>query len=373
MGKLGDRLRLAAIAERLPDGVMIELTYRCNYRCPFCYVDHGAAPKELNLSDWLRILEEMREAGTTHVTLTGGEPLLYRDCLRVLRRAKELGFLTAFFSNGSLINLAVAEELIAIRPGIISFTVYGAEAGSYEAYTGRPGSFKCFLNAVEMLQSGGCEIELKWNATPELVGQMESLIALAESLKVKWRSNGVISPRRDGDCPARVSDEQLSSFYRAVIERSDTLEKNLVTAEELVTGIERGKAPDSLVCLAAVSNCRISPEGRVFPCVDINEPIGDLTQRPFGELWRDEARWERFLSWRLTDFPQCRDCRYAGICSNLCPGQFKEETGSYFTCAREICRNTRAYLQAMSEYMDDQVGSESNILGREREARAWTT
>jgi radical SAM protein with 4Fe4S-binding SPASM domain len=372
MPSLVEKLRQSAIKSHIPEGVTLELTYRCNYSCPFCYVDHDASRNELALSDWLRILEEMREAGTIHVTLTGGEPLLYRDCLIILRRAKELGFITTFFSNGSLIDSAIADELNAIKPGIISLTIYGADAESYESYTGCPGSFRRFLAAVEELKAGGCEMELKWNAaTPQLVEETASLIALAERLQVKWRANGVITPRRTGDCPERISDEALSYFYRTVI-KQDSLQDNLKTAEALAAGINKGKAPDTLVCLAAVSNCRINPEGRVFPCVDIDESLGDLRVETFGEVWGDQARWQRFRSWRFRDFPDCLKCRYAGICSNLCPGQFKAETGSYFTCAREVCRNTMTYLEAMKAYLKAEVGDDSNVLRQEREAKTWS-
>src|SRR4051812_14715995 len=84
---LGRRLRPSAeqvtrtgAPPEQPVGAKLELTYRCNLRCGFCYTDSPRKTVEgaLDLSDadWRRIADEVIDLGAIEVVLTGGEPLL---------------------------------------------------------------------------------------------------------------------------------------------------------------------------------------------------------------------------------------------------------------------------------------------------------
>ena len=65
----------------LPIAGNFELTARCNFNCPMCYVhmteeqvkENG---KELTAQQWLDIARAARDKGMIFVLLTGGEPLV---------------------------------------------------------------------------------------------------------------------------------------------------------------------------------------------------------------------------------------------------------------------------------------------------------
>ena len=40
-------------------------------------------------------------------------------------------------------------------------------------------------------------------------------------------------------------------------------------------------------CPCGVQYCRITPEGKVTPCPYMPEVAGDLTERTFGDIWKD--------------------------------------------------------------------------------------
>ena len=73
-----------AFAKGIPISGTFELTPRCNFNCKMCYVhlQPEEIPQngvELTAKEWLRIAEEAKEAGTTWVCVTGGEPLLHPE------------------------------------------------------------------------------------------------------------------------------------------------------------------------------------------------------------------------------------------------------------------------------------------------------
>lgn len=65
----------------------LSVTERCTLRCEYCRVDEGICPKaaELSTSEFIRITRACANLGITKVRLTGGEPLLRRDILEIIR------------------------------------------------------------------------------------------------------------------------------------------------------------------------------------------------------------------------------------------------------------------------------------------------
>lgn len=70
------RIVLEAQKRHIPLDVCLELTHRCNFRCQHCYIPDFTTPNLLTTQRILQLLEELREAGTLFLTLTGGEMFL---------------------------------------------------------------------------------------------------------------------------------------------------------------------------------------------------------------------------------------------------------------------------------------------------------
>src|SRR5687767_12664719 len=76
------------------------LTYRCNLACEHCYLDAGPKPlvgtenfadrSELGTEECFRVIDQIAAFAPECVTiLTGGEPLLRRDILEIVRRDRK--------------------------------------------------------------------------------------------------------------------------------------------------------------------------------------------------------------------------------------------------------------------------------------------
>ncbi len=69
----------------------ISITDRCNYRCVYCRTGtEGAQFAELPLADYLRMARVFVSLGITKIRLTGGEPLLRRDIVEMVRELSAL-------------------------------------------------------------------------------------------------------------------------------------------------------------------------------------------------------------------------------------------------------------------------------------------
>jgi len=71
---------------RIPHNAVLELTYRCNHTCKFCscpwYAPNSHYPKgkELNIAQWIHVIDRLYDMGVQYFSISGGECLL-KDCL----------------------------------------------------------------------------------------------------------------------------------------------------------------------------------------------------------------------------------------------------------------------------------------------------
>lgn len=74
--------------------VLLELTNRCNLRCPVCFASAGENPvKEPSLADIGRQFDMlMAHGGPFNIQLSGGEPTMRDDLPEILRLGREKGF-----------------------------------------------------------------------------------------------------------------------------------------------------------------------------------------------------------------------------------------------------------------------------------------
>lgn len=126
----GNRMNVRAMELRIPYSAMFETNYRCNLNCVHCYVnlpagDREAQAREMTLPEIERILQELAEAGTLLLAITGGEPLLRPDWWKIYLLAKRMGFLVILFTNATLVTPEVADRFVEFSPYSIEISLYG--------------------------------------------------------------------------------------------------------------------------------------------------------------------------------------------------------------------------------------------------------
>ncbi len=94
--------------------VLLEVTKRCNLRCPVCFAsasaDSNEDPNLDVIENWYRML--MQSGGPYNIQLSGGEPTLRDDLPEIISLGKELGF-TFFQVNTNGLRLASDASYVA--------------------------------------------------------------------------------------------------------------------------------------------------------------------------------------------------------------------------------------------------------------------
>ena len=143
----------------------LDLTNRCNMRCPICFANAGAAgyvcqPDYEQIVRQLQTLRDLRPTPCTAIQFTGGEPTVHPDFLRVVAKAREMGFShIQIATNGiTLANFEFARQ--AAQAGLhtlyLQFDGIGDEA--YQTTRAYPGIWKKKLACIENCRKLGLKI-----------------------------------------------------------------------------------------------------------------------------------------------------------------------------------------------------------------------
>jgi MoaA/NifB/PqqE/SkfB family radical SAM enzyme len=273
------RLKKVALERAQPISASLELTYRCNWRCVFCYNPRHHDRRGLTGAEWLAVLDGLRELGTLYVALTGGEPLTHPDFLAVARGARERAFALRILTNGALVTEALADEIAPLRPMAVEMSLHGATGETHDRATATPGSFSAMLKGADRLLARSVSVVLKTPLTHLNEAEMEGIRRIAEERGVTWRVDPVLTPRDDGDpgpLAYRASATAVERMFRAVRDLGQLPHE------------ERAKGGTN--CGLGRTTLAVDPEGNVFPCLQWRKaPLGNVRETPISRMWAGSA------------------------------------------------------------------------------------
>ena len=129
---------------RYPRHMTLELTAKCNFRCPYCYCvwhEHPALAKpELDEAGWRTVLDKCAADGVDDILFTGGEALLRRDLFGILGHARRVlpKARLSLFTNASRLDETLIKKFkrrrIHLATSLQGLATYGALTGTRRSY-----------------------------------------------------------------------------------------------------------------------------------------------------------------------------------------------------------------------------------------------
>ena len=180
------------------------LTQGCNLACRHCWLapkfdPSGSRYPVLPLELFEIAIGEAKPLGLTGVKLTGGEPLLHPEIVKLLAivRREELRLLLE--TNGVLCTPALAAEIAQLGKAFVSVSLDGADGATHEWVRGVPGSFEQALAGVRNLVAAGIRPQIIMSLMRANAGQAEAMVRLAQSLGAASVKFNVIQPTGRGE------------------------------------------------------------------------------------------------------------------------------------------------------------------------------
>lgn len=270
-----------ALAAARPLSVHLELTYRCNWRCVFCYNPRHSDRRALSVGEWCEVFDDLRELGTLTITFTGGEPLARSDFFEIAAAARERRFAIRIFTNAALIDESMASRIVELRPTSVEVSIHGATADVHDRATARPGSFDDALRGIDCLRAAGIRPVVKMPLTSMNEHQIEDVLALASARDLELHVDPHLTPRDDGDQSPLAYAPSADAIRRVY-----TLIRDAIPHEERTRGGSN--------CGVGRITMAIDPEGNVFPCIQWrHRALGNVRETRLRDLWlSSDARRE---------------------------------------------------------------------------------
>jgi len=153
--------RLTDSYGRVIHDLRVSVTDRCNYKCVYCRTgEMGAQYPELQIDEYLRLIRLFVGLGVSKVRLTGGEPLLRRGLVDMVKELSTWRTVAgepldlALTTNGHLL-AELAAPLKAAGLNRVTVSMDAVDAATFEKITRIPGSFETVLNGVRAARAAG--------------------------------------------------------------------------------------------------------------------------------------------------------------------------------------------------------------------------
>ena len=198
--------------EGRPFLVFWEITRSCALACKHCRAEAQPHrhPDELNREEASRLIQQLAELKPPMLILTGGDPLMRRDCLDLVREASAAG-LHVGLSPSATERLLHANfgEIKAAGVDRISLSLDGASRETHDAFRGIPGTFTRTIAAVHRAHAAGLRVQINTTLTRGNLREYEAFKQLMFELKPAMWSVFLLVPtgRAGTEAPDDVGHE----------------------------------------------------------------------------------------------------------------------------------------------------------------------
>jgi radical SAM protein with 4Fe4S-binding SPASM domain len=337
-----------------PYVVSWNLTYRCNLACEHCYLDAGGTPQvgtenfadrsELGTEECFRVIDEIAAFAPECVTiLTGGEPLLRRDILEIVKRAAERELWVVIGTNGVRITENLANRLAEAGARGLSLSLDALDPDRHDGFRKVRGAWRNTVEGAQILHKTGLPFIVQTTAGSHNLGELEAIADFAhDRLGAKVWNLYFLVPTGRGQFVSDITpaqyDEVLASLYRIQTKYKGRMLVNAKCAPHYIktvlenAGSQIDPIPDADSgnglsglsqirtysggaggCPAGTHYMGIRPNGDVTPCPYLPVFAGTLRSASLADLWTSSELFTDIRR-RTSLGGRCGECEMNGHC-----------------------------------------------------------
>jgi radical SAM protein with 4Fe4S-binding SPASM domain len=358
----------------------VEVTRRCNLKCPHCYTastarSHpGASAERIGA-----LLGELAALGARHVAFSGGEPLLRDDLEAIMIEGRRRGLKSySLVTNGSL---ATPERVTSLRrAGLTSVQVSldGVDARDHcEIRSCSPRAYYRALRAIRLFREARVKVDVATILVGPNLERGPEMLLLAQALGVRYlrfcsfvptgRASSDEVQRRLDQTPAKLDafleffrSEKRAEATRAKREKRerDSEAKPAKESSEAGARGERGeplpvllidhgigpwRSDGDFTCMSGRNVAYISSDGFIYPCPGLlfdEFRVGNVYETPVAQLVASPAMGRVRTLGRATLAEPCRSC---GVerCTGGCRGAIYAASGGDLLAPPTYCNAAR--------------------------------
>jgi MoaA/NifB/PqqE/SkfB family radical SAM enzyme len=281
----------------------IKLHYKCNNNCLLCCLDKNKKNNEDVLSPdaILSFIASYCEQGeAVKIILTGGEPTLYQDIVKLASEIKSMGCQTILLqTNGTFLNSTVRlEELIGAGVNLFGISLHGHISGIHEGFTQTKGSFDNTILTLYKLKEYNVNVFVNTVISTLNIDSLTGIIHLIEDNEL-----------------AQVLQFAYLHIVGRAIDKNKMAVPIRVAAKKVIEGFSERRSDKLILRTEAIPCCLL--RGRENIASELFVENSDIVVFDNSGIFEFSNARKNILK---TKGPKCGECLF----NTICEGPWKE-------------------------------------------------
>jgi len=264
--------------ERGESVAMIDFAYdyKCNLRCRHCIASKiEKKEKAMTIEDIRNMAVQADEMGMSQFTISGGEPLLFKDLDNVFNALMPEKFHLSLSTNGMFLDLSLAKHLKSIGLDKIKISVDDFSAELHNKQRGNSEAYDKMINALMVSKEAELQVVMQHVVTHQNA-KSQSIIDMCEFAKKHGFDIGVLLGRQLGEWDGNeeiLIDEDDAQVLRKIHEKYPFFVRDVFS----LYGKQQG-------CVAVKGTLHVTKYGDVLPCGFIQISMGNLFEESLKDI-----------------------------------------------------------------------------------------
>ena len=272
-------------------------TMNCNSRCIIC--DSWKIREtdvKLDLEIYRELAREMKKMGIPYVTIGGGEPLLFKDILALIRVLRDEEISVQLTTNGFEITNDNFKELLALGLSRLTFSIDSHIPHIYESMRGVDWSEKVLSTIDDCIKESKGRISIETNSVitnknvdtfPETVKYFinKKVNKVCFSAVTIFSDNYLIQTSKEN--LSVIDNEKIKKLVEDLLLIKRNYPKKIAASSWFIKGLEKyfGNPLKAVYpCYAGFLTLDILYNGDVYSCGNLPK-LGNIKNNSLGEIW----------------------------------------------------------------------------------------
>ena len=266
-----------------PSHAQIGITDDCPQNCGYCY-NRGREGVVMDTETILAVIRDLKSMGVFWIGLTGGEPLLNKDIVRIVEAIGE-DCSAKLFTTGSTLTEKLASDLKRAGLFYVTVSLDHSDEATHDRIRGSKGAFRTALRALEIFRSlGGMHVSVSTVLSGDMLRseRVEELLEFFRRLGLNeaWLSEAKPSAQAGWDGETVITEPERADLI-ALQDRWN--HRGRLTVNYLSHFEDR----EHFGCTAGNKMIFIDPFGEVSPCVFVPMSFGNVRDGSLRSLYAE--------------------------------------------------------------------------------------